>query len=74
MNEVDRQQQHSRDRGGIASSLSASTSVETTPPRLVTPNPTMVSPGTINFEYRHKPTASNDSLQYTSPMRPKDRI
>ncbi|OEU22550.1 hypothetical protein FRACYDRAFT_232708 [Fragilariopsis cylindrus CCMP1102] len=72
MNEVDRQQQHSRDRGGIASSLSASTSVETTPPRLVTPNPTMVSPGTINFEYRHKPTASNDSLKYTSPMRPKE--
>ncbi|MGK3751157.1 MAG: hypothetical protein ACI8RD_003457 [Bacillariaceae sp.] len=72
MNEMDHQQRHSRDRGGIASSLSASTAVEITPPRLVTPNPTMVSPGTMNFEYRHKPTASNDSLKYISPMKPKE--
>jgi hypothetical protein len=72
MNEIDHQQRHSHDRGGIVSSLSASTSVETTPPRLFTPNPTMVSPSTMNFEYRHKPTASNDSLKYVSPMKPKE--
>ena len=48
-----------------------STSVETTPPRLVTPNLSTISPAR-DFEYRHKPTATTNGLNYISPLKPKE--
>lgn len=48
-----------------------STSTESEPPRLVTPNPSMSSPAR-EIEYCHKPTATNYGLNYVSPLKPKE--
>lgn len=41
------------------------------PPRLVTRN-SATSPEMINFDYRHKPTATKNRLNYISPLKPKN--
>jgi len=51
-----------------SSSLSAESSAKTTP---AAPHPTTMSPA-MNFEYRHKPTATNANLNYISPLKPKE--
>jgi len=82
MNVTEYQQRHTSDTdlakspkrtsksNGFGESLpTLSTSLAATPPRLVTPNP--VSPE-ADFEYCHKPTASNHSANYVSPLKPKE--
>mmetsp|Transcript_10265 Transcript_10265/g.30081 ORF Transcript_10265/g.30081 Transcript_10265/m.30081 type:complete len:593 (-) Transcript_10265:66-1844(-) len=56
---------------GPSNGYSTPSTVETTPPRLVTPNLVTESP-TGDLDYRHKPTASSYGTNFVSPLKAKE--